>query len=308
MKLLRHQAHVAPSTIFATHLNAPCSSLLLTQSPASAVYLVVGKNNGETIFFPTDRSECVSKFECEVKLPVTALASGDLRNVGRNEVVTISAHGLLQCLEFPQGDPPGPSRIFCQQLNSNVCSAKILDIDNDGKMEMIVIMTDRVVRTYRFAQQPGRLIPLNKWEMPVQISGWSIGFDSTCYVLMSQAEQNQYIKIDFASADKEVRAFASMINDGRVQSSQIIVPLQPYFVSLLHCLAERVIVVDSECNNEVELRNIGADVSCISSALLSPGLYVVVTIDPFGTLSVYGWTDSYKRTALGTMSNPPRCC
>uniref|UniRef100_A0A914CX03 Uncharacterized protein n=1 Tax=Acrobeloides nanus TaxID=290746 RepID=A0A914CX03_9BILA len=169
-----------------------------------------------TIFFPTDRSECVSKFECEVKLPITALASGDLRNVGRNEVVTISAHGLLQCLEFPQGDPPGPSRIFCQQLNSNVCSAKILDIDNDGKMEMIVIMTDRV--------------------------------------------------------------------------------------------AERVIVVDSECNNEVELRNIGADVSCISSALLSPGLYVVVTIDPFGTLSVYGWTDPYKRAALGTLSNPSRCC
>lgn len=105
--------------------------------------------------------------------------------------MTISANGLMQCLEFPQGDPPGPCRVFCQQLNANICSSHILDIDNDGRNEMIVVMTDRVgkpvtkkidclkilVRTYRFVQQAERIIPLNKWEMPAQISGWAIGFD-----------------------------------------------------------------------------------------------------------------------------------
>lgn len=48
MRLLKENAEVAPSTFFATLLNAPCSSLLLTNATDnSTIYLVVGKSNGE---------------------------------------------------------------------------------------------------------------------------------------------------------------------------------------------------------------------------------------------------------------------
>lgn len=84
LKLHHPDGHVAPLTIFATHLNAPCSSILLAQDGQSArIYLVVGKINGETVFFPLDRAECVSKFECEINEPITALSCGNLRNEGQ---------------------------------------------------------------------------------------------------------------------------------------------------------------------------------------------------------------------------------
>lgn len=54
MTFLTKNAHVAPATFFATLLNAPCTSLLLTSSnPNTNLYLIVGKSNGEvkTNFF-----------------------------------------------------------------------------------------------------------------------------------------------------------------------------------------------------------------------------------------------------------------
>lgn len=118
-----------------------------------------------------------------------------------------------------------PLRLFGQQLYPNICSAELLDIDGDGLVELVVVMTDRVggystcsgdlnsakenansceitfsifqtvfrlysaiyfnlisiefsVRTYRFVEELGRLVPLNKWEMPTHISGWTIGLNA----------------------------------------------------------------------------------------------------------------------------------
>lgn len=50
LKLIDKSSWAAPLTIFATHLNAPCSSILLAQSQAQRIYLVVGKINGEVRF------------------------------------------------------------------------------------------------------------------------------------------------------------------------------------------------------------------------------------------------------------------
>jgi hypothetical protein len=73
-------------------------------------------------------------------------------------VVTISQNGCLHALSFPADEDPGPARLFSQILNANICSADILDIDNDGHCtistkilgqksdlgELVVVMTDRV--------------------------------------------------------------------------------------------------------------------------------------------------------------------
>lgn len=41
------------------------------------------------------------------------------------------------------------------------------DIDSDGFIELIVGLTDRVIRSYRWSQSAaaGRLVPLHKWEI-----------------------------------------------------------------------------------------------------------------------------------------------
>jgi hypothetical protein len=139
-----------PASSFTTLLNAPCSSLILTQSdpPTLTIYLIVGKIAGEVIFFeifPADRLHCVSRFESDVKAPITAIAAGDLRNTGRAELVVIQSNGLLQSLNYPgRGNSSAPTLLFSQQLYSNICSAEVRDIDGDGQCELVVVMTDRV--------------------------------------------------------------------------------------------------------------------------------------------------------------------
>jgi len=139
-----------PTSSFTTLLNAPCSSLILTQlsPPIPTIYLIAGKVAGEVIFFevfPADRLHCVSRFDSDVKAPITALAAGDLRNTGREELVVIQSNGLLQSLTYPgRANSSAPTLLFSQQLYSNICSAEVRDIDGDGQSEMVVVMTDRV--------------------------------------------------------------------------------------------------------------------------------------------------------------------
>lgn len=47
----------------------------------------------------------------------------------------------------------------------------LCDIDSDGLTELIVGLTDRVIRSYRWSQSAaaGRLVPLHKWECGNQI-------------------------------------------------------------------------------------------------------------------------------------------
>ncbi|KAI1730376.1 fcf1 domain-containing protein [Ditylenchus destructor] len=289
MKILKENVHIAPVTFFATLLNAPCTALLLaSESKESIAYLIVGKSNGETVFFPTDRSECVSKIDCAANVPITAIASGDLRNIGKVEVITITSNGLLQSLEFPS---VGLSRTFCQQIYANVCSAQILDVDGDGSAELVVVMTDRVVRSYRFLGDAEKLVPLNKWEMPSQISGWSIGIDGSnqCYALLSQYGQSHHVVLEFG-ATKEVRVVQPRRNESKVHATQLFVPLTPIFATLFHSLAEKIIVADHDSNSEEEICNPESDFMCVTTMQLDSGLNVLVALDSYGELLIYGWS------------------
>ncbi|KAG8287756.1 integrin alpha FG-GAP repeat-containing protein 2 [Homalodisca vitripennis] len=53
------------------------------------------------------------------------------------------------------------------------------DVDGDGTVEMVVGLTDRVVRSYRWVQNAtgGRLVCLYKWECANQIGGLAINHD-----------------------------------------------------------------------------------------------------------------------------------
>ncbi|XP_051157692.1 KICSTOR complex protein ITFG2-like [Leptopilina boulardi] len=69
-----------------------------------------------------------------------------------------------------------PEKLSCvhvQRIPTNTKVVLVADIDKDGLNEMIIGLTDRVVRSYRWSCRldfgPGNLVGLNKWECANQI-------------------------------------------------------------------------------------------------------------------------------------------
>lgn len=63
--------------------------------------------------------------------------------------------------------------VHVQRIPTNTKIVLIADVDKDGANEMILGLTDRVVRSYRWSSNAdlgtGKLIGLNKWECTNQI-------------------------------------------------------------------------------------------------------------------------------------------
>ncbi|KAG7201899.1 hypothetical protein KM043_004613 [Ampulex compressa] len=135
---------------------------------------------------------------------VTSVAIGDIFNYGRNALVVICGDGWAHIFYSPR--PVNPSNINAstiQQLGKesndydnfkvsagyttsdagtgiNTANSSnsdqvdnIADVDRDGTNEMILGLTDRVVRSYRWSSNVdlgmGKLVGLNKWECANQI-------------------------------------------------------------------------------------------------------------------------------------------
>uniref|UniRef100_A0A914ZE27 Uncharacterized protein n=3 Tax=Parascaris TaxID=6254 RepID=A0A914ZE27_PARUN len=291
MRVLRQGAFLCPKVILATHLNCPSSSAIMGVSPQQQPFFIVGKVNGEVVFFTTDHTE-VSKCGGRFNSPITAIAVGNLRNSEKDEVVAISADGLLQSMSFPRRDGNTlyqPVILYEQFVNANICAAQIADIDGDGRNEMIVVMTDRVVRTYRFIDS--RLRALNKWEVPSQICGLSIGWtrNGRIYALLAQLRQRYVVKIEFAQ--KHCMILPQSTN-GDGGTYELDVPMNPMQVSLIGTLTNKIFVVNPDCNSENELKNMAGDVVCVATTTLPNGLRLMVTVDTHGILLLYGWRDN----------------
>ena len=63
--------------------------------------------------------------------------------------------------------------VHVQRIPTNTKVVLVADVDKDGANEMILGLTDRVVRSYRWSSTPelgrGKLVGLNKWECANQI-------------------------------------------------------------------------------------------------------------------------------------------
>ncbi|KHN87917.1 Integrin-alpha FG-GAP repeat-containing protein 2 [Toxocara canis] len=297
MRVLREGAFLCPKAMLTTHLNCPSSSAVMGISPQQQPFFIVGKVNGEVVFFTTDHSE-VSKCGGRFNSPITAIAVGNLRHSEKDEVVAISADGLLQSMSFPRRDGNTlyqPVILFEQFLNANICAAQIADIDGDDRNEMIVVMTDRVVRTYRFID--GRLRTLNKWEVPSQICGLSIGSTRAgrIYALLAQLHEKYIVKIEFAQKNCTILP-QSTTGDGGTY--ELDVPMNPVQVSLIGTLTSRLFIVNPDCNTENELKNVAGDIVCVATTTLPNGLRLIVTVDTHGVLLLFGWRDNLVPQAL----------
>uniref|UniRef100_U3JQK8 Integrin alpha FG-GAP repeat containing 2 n=1 Tax=Ficedula albicollis TaxID=59894 RepID=U3JQK8_FICAL len=169
--------------------------------------LVVGDTNGKLYVYKNDDSKPWAVRSCQGML--TCVRVGDVCNKGKNFVVAVSAEGWFHLFdltslnskhpdasghhELPGGEEQKP--VFKQHIPANTKVMLINDIDGDGKCELVVGYTDRVVRAFRWEDSSensdhvsGQLILLKKWLLEGQVDSLSVnpGPDGSPELMVSQ--------------------------------------------------------------------------------------------------------------------------
>ncbi|XP_067007685.2 KICSTOR complex protein ITFG2 [Anabrus simplex] len=143
--------------------------------------LVVGNVDGDLIIFKQDMIwQTFSNLGM-----ITSVIIGDIFSCGRNAVIVVCGDGWCHILfawqqasEGIDGSNSGKLEIVhVQRIPANTKVALLGDIDGDGNNELVLGLTDRVVRSYRWVRQDGegsrpdlgKLVGLNKWECASQI-------------------------------------------------------------------------------------------------------------------------------------------
>lgn len=148
MRLLKKQACLPGSTLLATRLDVACTSMGFAQlSPKDQIYLILGKQTGDALFYPIGSPSNCLTYVCDNRLPITAVAEGYLRDRSTKEIVIIQSNGLVQALDFPN-EVDGPVKTFSQQIYANINDCRIMDIDGDKFDELLVMLTDRVGKLF----------------------------------------------------------------------------------------------------------------------------------------------------------------
>ena len=118
--------------------------------------LVVGNDAGELFVFKGSGDKVWRK--CSDLGFITAVGVGDLLNCGHNVVVVVSGCGWVNIIDFSDEDTDSECLTIMpthtQRLPANVKDLIICDVNADGSTELVVSLTDRVVRTYRWVSSP----------------------------------------------------------------------------------------------------------------------------------------------------------
>ncbi|KAM4748358.1 KICSTOR complex protein ITFG2 isoform 2-T2 [Rhinophrynus dorsalis] len=133
---------------------------------------------------------------------LTCVGVGDVCNKGKNFVVAVSAEGWFYLFDLSSkpDTPWDPAQgedlkvSYTQHLPANTKLALISDIDGDGRCELVLGYTDRVVRAFRWESPPdgdlscGQLVALKKWLLEGQVDSLSVnpGADGTPELMVSQ--------------------------------------------------------------------------------------------------------------------------
>ncbi|XP_040517298.1 KICSTOR complex protein ITFG2 isoform X7 [Gallus gallus] len=137
---------------------------------------------------------------------LTCVGVGDVCNKGKNLAVAVSAEGWFHLFDLtsPSKHPDASGHhelaeeqkpVFKQHIPANTKVMLISDIDGDGKCELVVGYTDRVVRAFRWEDLSensdhvcGQLILLKKWLLEGQVDSLSVnpGPDGLPEMMVSQ--------------------------------------------------------------------------------------------------------------------------
>ncbi|KAL7976417.1 hypothetical protein Chor_015481, partial [Crotalus horridus] len=158
--------------------------------------LVVGDTNGKLFVYKNDDSQPWTVRSCQGML--TCVGVGDVCNKKKNLVVAVSAEGWFHLFDVTcpskHGDALGhhelltaddPKLAFKQHIPANTKVMLISDIDGDGRNELVIGYTDRVVRAFRWEDSSegsdhisGQLVLLKKWLLEGQVDSLSVNPDA----------------------------------------------------------------------------------------------------------------------------------
>lgn len=145
--------------------------------------LVVANQNGDLAIFKGENTKSWRR-AADLGM-VTAIGIGDIFNQGHNSLVVINGEGWCYVFDFSAGvgdaeaaaeaaealapDTESATIKPChvQRIPANTKVLLLHDVNADGLVELVIGLTDRVVRTYQWTY--GKLLGLNKWEFANQI-------------------------------------------------------------------------------------------------------------------------------------------
>ncbi|XP_013793831.1 KICSTOR complex protein ITFG2-like [Limulus polyphemus] len=175
---------------------------------------------------------------------ISSITVGDVVNEKKNFLICISGEGWCNIFnvppkrDFPQEEQKKKLQPFhTQRIPANTKSCLLADIDGDGEVELVICLTDRVLRTYRWVKLPhssssdfkGKLVGLHKWEFPNQIGGISINTtpEGSTFLLAAQPG-GSYVKLECS---------ASLLDtaDENLENSSIASKLTPECHPLASC-------------------------------------------------------------------------
>jgi hypothetical protein len=145
--------------------------------------LVVGNSDGELFIFKDDKCICRA-FDLGC---IAAVAVGDLLNINKNVTVVITTEGychvfdiedelrapILECFStfkqnssitgsitstenFQSSDSRVIQQFHSQRIVANTKAIFLADVNDDGLIELVCGLTDRVLRTYKWNPEPVR--------------------------------------------------------------------------------------------------------------------------------------------------------
>uniref|UniRef100_A0A3Q3G032 Integrin alpha FG-GAP repeat containing 2 n=1 Tax=Kryptolebias marmoratus TaxID=37003 RepID=A0A3Q3G032_KRYMA len=155
--------------------------------------LIVGDTSGKLLVYKNDDSKPWITRTCVGML--TCVAVGDVCNKGKNLVVAVGAEGWFHLFDLTAANaskadsssqheflsPDDQRPFFTQHIPANTKVILISDIDGDGRCELVVGYTDRVVRAFRWEEPSdsseggsGQLVLLKKWLLEGQVDSLSV--------------------------------------------------------------------------------------------------------------------------------------
>ncbi|PRD35172.1 UNVERIFIED_CONTAM: Itfg2 [Trichonephila clavipes] len=167
--------------------------------------LAIGNLHGDMAIFKGDHTHPF--FEAHdlgmliLILQIMVIVIGDVLNEGKNSTICISGEGLCSIFEIKnenllENERKNLQPFHAQRLPANTKVALLADVDNDGELELVLGLTDHVLRTYRWVRISqntndfsGKLVGLHKLELADQIGSISLNpsTDGTPYILVAQS-------------------------------------------------------------------------------------------------------------------------
>ncbi|VDN20800.1 unnamed protein product [Gongylonema pulchrum] len=125
---------VSADLLLSKRMEIPCSSMLVAEDSEGQLFMIIGRHNGELLFFNTNGRFMELKYEFNGE--VTAICTGRLRQ-DDIEIVATSIKGPMRLYGFPVPTVDvEPFRYFYQNLGTSINGAHIADINGDGVDEL----------------------------------------------------------------------------------------------------------------------------------------------------------------------------